>query len=189
MALNSSSDQYGTVAVTIHWLTAVLILIALLTGFRAAAAEDVATEAALLRVHLPAAILVLVLTVVRVVWWLGIDDKPEPIAGAPSAQQVIARIVHLLFYVVVFGMVASGTGMMLASGALPAIFSHDATSLPEYWRYRPRIPHGFGARLLIVLLIAHVAAALYHHLRGDRVFGRMWFGRSPTSQDAADRAV
>lgn len=177
MALHSSSDQYGTVAVTIHWLTAVLIVIALLTGFRAAAAEDVATKAALLRVHLPAAALVLVLTVVRVVWWLGIDNKPEPIDGAPRLQQWIARAVHLTFYVVVFGMIASGIGMMLASGAAPAIFSHDAPALPEFWRYRPRIPHGFGARLLMVLLIVHVAAALYHHLRGDRVFGRVWFPR------------
>ncbi|NEV80027.1 cytochrome B, partial [Rhodopseudomonas sp. BR0C11] len=80
-------------------------------------------------------------------------------------------------YVVVFGMIASGIGMMLASGAAPAIFSHQVTALPEFWHYRPRIPHGFGARLLVVLLIVHVAAALYHHLRGDRVFGRIWFPR------------
>ncbi|WBU31753.1 cytochrome b/b6 domain-containing protein [Rhodopseudomonas palustris] len=181
MALHSSSDQYGSVAVTIHWLTAVLIVIALLTGFRAAAAEDVAAEAALLRVHLPAAALVLVLTVVRVVWWLGIDDKPEPIDGAPRSQQLVAGAVHLLFYVVVFGMIASGIGMMLASGAAPAIFSRDVPALPEFWHYRPRIPHGLGARLLVLLLIAHLAAAMYHHLRGDRVFRRMWFSRNPKS--------
>lgn len=189
MALRSSSDQYGAVAVTIHWLAALSILFALLTGFRAAAAEDVATKAALLRLHLPLAALVLVLTVVRIVWWLGIDRTPAAIA-APLPQQWIARAVHLLFYVVVLGMVASGIGMMLASRAAPAIFSPDVAALPDFWCYRPRIPHGFGARLLVALLVVHVAAALYHHVvLRDRVFARIWFVRTPKPTGVTDEAT
>jgi cytochrome b561 len=39
--------------------------------------------------------------------------------------------------------------------------------------------HGVSWTLLVVLIILHVGAALYHQfLRGDNLFARMWFGRT-----------
>jgi len=176
MALESTSDRYGTVAIAIHWLAALLIFIVLITGFRSAGTDDVATKLAALRIHLPAAVLVLVLTAFRIVWWLGFDQKPDPIAGSPPAQERLARAVHVLLYIVVLGMVASGVGMMVLSGAVPIIFGPDAASLPNFWRYPPRVPHGLGARLMVALLVFHLAAALYHHyVRRDASLRRIWF--------------
>ena len=43
--LKSSPDRYGTVAVWIHWLSAVLILLLLITGFRAVDAPDALARA------------------------------------------------------------------------------------------------------------------------------------------------
>lgn len=41
--------------------------------------------------------------------------------------------------------------------------------------------HGASWTLLLLLLILHVAAALYHQfIRGDNLFGRMWFGSRTT---------
>jgi len=177
MAFRSTPDQYGTVAVSIHWLTAVLILILVGSGFRAANTVDPATKAAILQVHLPIAVGVLILTLLRVVWWWKFDRKPEPVGGSPNWQERIANAVHVLFYVVVLGMIASGVGLMALSGAAPVIFSGEGV-LPDFWRYPPRVPHGLGARLLVALLILHVGAALYHHLvRRDGLLRRMWFGK------------
>ena len=40
--------------------------------------------------------------------------------------------------------------------------------------------HGLSWTVLLVLILLHVAAALYHQfLRRDRLLGRMWFGRRP----------
>ena len=176
MALESTSDRYGTVAIAIHWLAALLIFIVLITGFRSGGTEDAATKLAALRIHLPAAVLVLMLTAFRIVWWLGFDQKPDPIAGSLLAQERVARAVHLLLYIVVLGMVASGVGMMVLSGAVPIVFGTDAASLPDFWRYPPRVPHGLGARLMVALLAFHVAAALYHHyVRRDASLRRIWF--------------
>ena len=176
MALTSTPDRYGTVAIAIHWSATLLILIVLITGFRSAGTDDLATKLAALRIHLPAAMLALLLTAFRIIWWLGFDQKPDPIAGSPPAQERLARAVHLLLYVVLLGMVASGVGMMVLSSAAPIIFGAEPAALPDFWRYPPRVPHGLGARLMVALLLFHVAAALYHHyVRRDPALRRIWF--------------
>ncbi|MDH1268467.1 cytochrome b/b6 domain-containing protein [Rhizobium pusense] len=176
--LKSTPSRYGAVPVTIHWLTAVLILMAIITGFRAGGSIDPAAKAALLRVHIPAAIVILLLTIGRIVWWFFLDKKPQPVQGAPAWQEWLARAVHMLFYVVILGMVASGIGMMVLSGAGPTIFGGTGAELPNFMQYPPRIPHGLGANLLIALLIAHLGAALYHQfIRSDGLIWRMWYGR------------
>jgi cytochrome b561 len=178
MALKSTSDHYGTVAVLIHWISVVLILILIGSGFRAANIVDPVAKAAILRIHVPIAIAVLVLMILRIVWWWGFDRKPKPVAGATHWQERTARVVHVLFYVVLLGMTASGIGMMALSGAAPLIFDGDSAPLPDFWKYPPRIPHGIGARLLLALLVLHAGAALYHHfVRRDGLLWRMWFSK------------
>jgi cytochrome b561 len=177
MALKSTPDRYGTMAVSIHWLSAVLILIVIGSGFRAASTVDPAAKAAILRVHVPIALGVLALMLLRIAWWWGFDRKPYPVAGSPHWQERAARAVHILFYVVLFGMVASGVGMMVLSGAALMILGRESALLPDFWNYPPRLPHGIGARLLLALLVLHAGAALYHHfVRRDGLLWRMWFG-------------
>ena len=172
----STSNQYGTVAVLSHWVSAILIIILIVSGFRAAGTVDPAAKAVILRVHVPIAIVVLALTLLRIVWWFGFDRKPDPVAGASRWQERIAWVVHVLFYVVILGMIASGIGMIALSGAAPLIFGGKSVPLPDFWKYSPRLPHAIGARLLIALLMLHAGAALYHHfVRRDGLLWRMWF--------------
>jgi cytochrome b561 len=178
MAMKSTPDQYGTMAVAIHWVSAVLIVILIASGFRAANTVDPAAKAAILRFHVPIAVAVLALTIFRIAWWWGFDRKPDPVAGSPDWQERTARVVHLLFYVVILGMIASGVGMIVLSGAAPTIFGAEGAPLPDFWRYPPRVPHGIGARLLLALLVLHVGAALHHHfVRRDGLLRRMWFSK------------
>lgn len=173
--LKSSPDRYGTVAVWIHWLSAVLILLLLITGFRAADAPDAQAKAALLRVHIPTAITVLLLTAFRILWWWRIDHKPAPLASMPPWQAGLSRGVHVNLLVIVLGMVASGIGMMILSGAGPAVFGAPGAVMPDFHEVLPRRPHGLGARLMIALLAIHAGAALYHHfVRRDETLKRMW---------------
>jgi cytochrome b561 len=77
--LKSTPSHYGAIPVTIHWLTALLILIAIITGFRAGGSIDPAAKVALLRVHIPTAIAIFLLTIGRIVWWLFLDRRPLPV--------------------------------------------------------------------------------------------------------------
>jgi cytochrome b561 len=178
MQFKSTPDRYGAVAVLIHWLAAALIVALLASGFRAASTLDPITKSALLRFHAVGGIAVLALTLGRIAWWLFGDHKPLPVAGTASLLNRAAAAVHTLFYVVVLGMAASGIGMMVLSGAGAVLFGPAGGTLPDFWSYLPRIPHGLGARLFIALLVLHVGGALYHQfIRGDRLLARMGIGR------------
>ncbi|WP_425644369.1 cytochrome b [Agrobacterium leguminum] len=174
--LKSTTDRYGAVPITIHWLSAIVIIVAIATGFQAGNAIDPAIKAGFLRIHIPIAISVLLLTVIRIVWWL-FDRKPQPVKGSPVWQERLARAVHIGFYVIILGMIASGIGMIILSGAGPTVLSDGAGQLPNFQDYPPRAPHGLGANLLLAFLAAHVGAALYHHfIRRDGLLWRMWYG-------------
>src|SRR5690554_2709319 len=120
--LKSTPSRYGAVPVTIHWLTALLILMAIITGFRAGGSIDPAAKASLLRVHIPAAIVVLLLSLGRIVWSFLLVKKPLRVQRSPAWQKWLTRAMHVLFYVLILVMVTSGIGMIALSGAGPAIF-------------------------------------------------------------------
>ena len=178
MSFKSSSKQYGAVAVTIHWVSALLIFVLLGSGFKAGNAEASTAKIDVLQVHISIGIAILLLTLARIAWWIFADKKPDPLEMG-KWQDRGARAVHYMFYVVILGMVASGIGMIVLSGAAPIIFDGSNTTLPDFWDYLPRIPHGIGARLIILLLVLHAGAALYHHFfKKDGLLHRMWYKKS-----------
>ena len=68
MSPKSTSLRYGTTAVIIHWLSALLILALLASGFRAANTFDPVAKAQLLSVHAALGFAILVLTLFRLGW-------------------------------------------------------------------------------------------------------------------------
>ncbi len=139
---------------------------------------DSAAKADLLWLHAPVGNAVLVLTLIRLVWWWRFDKKPEADGSGPPWQEKAAKAVHTLFYIIIIGMAASGVAMIALSGADAIIFDGQAGVLPNFFDYGPRIPHGLGARLMLALLVMHVGAALYHHfVQRDGTLKRMWFRR------------
>lgn len=177
MALKSSANHYGTIAVAIHWLSAALVLGLLVSGFRAAGTIDPEAKAGLLRIHAVVGATVLALTLARIAWWIFADRRPAESAGTPRLQGLAARAVHVLFYVVLVGMAASGIGMLVLSGAAAILFAGAPGPLPDFMEYPPRLAHGLGAFLLVALVLAHVAAAFYHQfVLRDRLLARMGLG-------------
>ena len=130
--MKSSSTKYGSVAVTIHWLSAAAILAMLGSGFQAASMTDSAAKEEILMFHVPLGIVILVLTLLRLFWWWRVDQKPKPVAGDPAWQTLSAKGIHVLFYIVILGMVASGMGIIAASGAGSILFGADAGPLPNF---------------------------------------------------------
>lgn len=178
MRLKSTPERYGTVAIAIHWATALAIFGLLASGFRAADMIDLSAKASLLRIHAVMGVSVLALTLLRLAWWWLADRKPADPAGTPLLQARAARIVHGLFYLVIIVMAASGIGMIALSGAGTVLFGVADVPMPDFTRYPPRVPHGIGANLLVTLILLHVGAALYHQLvLRDRLLARMGLGR------------
>lgn len=177
MALKSTSTRYGSVAIAIHWLTALMIVALFVTGLLAAAQVDPAAKVALLRAHIPLGAGVLPLTLLRIIWWLVGDRRPSPPAGQPDWQKFMAKAVHFALYAVVLVTASSGLATIILSGALPAIIGTGA--LPDFHAVLPRAVHGVGSRVMLALLAMHIGAALYHQfIRRDHLLARMGVGRA-----------
>jgi len=176
VSLRSNSERYGSVVVAIHWLTALAIFAMLGTGLAAANMADPASELVLLRVHAIMGVAVGVLTLFRIVWWLMVDTPPRD--AAPSRLQgLAARAVHFGLYGVILVMVASGIATMLLTGAGAQLAGEAPLPLPDFTLAPPFTAHGMLARVLIVLLIGHIGAALWHQfVRRDRLLARMGVG-------------
>lgn len=177
MALKSSATRYGDVAIAIHWLTAALIVALFATGLLAAGQVDPAAKLALVRAHIPLGAGVLLLTLLRIVWWLVADRRPGAVSGLPGWQAFAARAVHVGLYLVVLVSAASGIATVVLSGALPVIVAGGL--LPDFSTVLPRAVHGIVTKVMLALLAAHVGAALWHQfVRRDHLLARMGVGRA-----------
>lgn len=173
----STADHFGKIGIGLHWISALLIIVLLGSGFRAGFATDTDVKTAALQVHLPVAIVVLALTVTRLIWWWRFDTKPGPVVGIPPWQDSIARWTHRGLYAVVILLLASGIAMSVLSGLPDALFGSAA--FPELEELPPRAGHGVGARVMVGLVALHAGAALYHHLfLKDETLKRIWFQKT-----------
>ncbi|MEJ6608969.1 MAG: cytochrome b/b6 domain-containing protein [Paracoccaceae bacterium] len=176
MNLKSSATRYGIFPILIHWLSVFLIFGLLFSGNRAASMTDQVAKAQLLSLHAPIGSFIGLLTLIRIVWWIFIDKKPEPVSGMPYLQELCARAVHLMLYGVIILSAASGIAMFALSGAGPIIAGWVDAPLPDFTKYPPRIGHTIGAWTLVTLLIFHAGAAFFHQfVKKDGLLKRMWF--------------
>jgi cytochrome b561 len=175
MRWKSSGDRYGAVAIIIHWLTAAAVFGLLASGLIMTGTVEPDVKKAILRVHAPVGILVLLLTVARILWWMVLDRRPAAAQSGSAMQEFLARLVHLAFYPVLLVLGGSGVGMLMLSGAVPVLIGEGP--LPDFSDLIPRGPHGIAAWALIGLAALHVAAAIHHQfVRRDRLLARMGVG-------------
>src|SRR5579863_361430 len=109
----ASRSTYSTVAVTLHWLIAALILTNIGLAWYFGTLKGPA-EVAPLALHKSIGITVLLLSLLRVGWRLTNPPPPLP-DGMPAWERRAAKAVHVLFYVFILAMPLSGWAMVSAS--------------------------------------------------------------------------
>lgn len=170
-------SRYHPALVALHWITAFLLIGALLGGTFNMANVPNTDPAKLdtLRMHMFVGGTALVLLLLRLVL-RHTTRRPAPLDSGNPVLNRASGIAHVALYVVAIAMAASGVALSMASGLPDAVFGTAA--LPEtFWDFAPRYVHGILAKLLAALIVLHVAAALWHgFMRRDRIFARMWFG-------------
>ncbi len=170
--------RYPPALVVLHWLSAFLILGALLGGTfnMADVPNSDPDKLATLRMHMIVGIAILLLVLLRLVVRARKVMPARLDSGGPLLNRIASGTHHAL-YLLVIAMAVSGMALGAVSGLGDAVFG--GAPLPESFHiYPPRAVHGVLAKLLMALVALHVAAALWHAvLRRDGVFARMWFGR------------
>ena len=172
MPTKSTATRYGSVAIAIHWTSALAVILALAAGI---AMVRVGVSPGLLVAHIVLGNLVLLLTLLRLAWWWLADKRPPLPADQPHWQKLAAHAVHAALYVILLLMATSGITTIILSGAIPALMS--GAPLPDFADLIPRVAHGIMARILLLLLAMHIGAALFHQfVRRDHLLARMGIG-------------
>lgn len=162
----------------LHWSMAVAIMAMFFIG--AAMATSLQAREALLALHRPLGLLILVLAALRL--WARLRDGAPGLPGhLPGWQRRMAAASHGLMYLLMFAMPLGGWAMLSAGGypvtlypglQLPAIAPHDP-ALHGLLRQA----HGIAAYAFFGLVLLHVAGALAHAwIHRDGVFARMGLG-------------
>ena len=79
-----------------------------------------------------------------------------------------------MLYALVFVMCLSGIVMARGAGLPDIVFGGSGAPLPEVFSGPARLVHGITSTTLIVLIIGHIGAAVYHqYVRKDGLLARM----------------
>lgn len=196
MKLNTVS-RYNNIAISLHWLLALLIIGMLAVGKFMVGLDDTdPLRFNLTQWHKTFGILILLLSVFRLLWRMTHRAPTHP-EKAPAWERVAAGVSHVALYALLF--IAPVTGWMLVSVSplnidtllfnvvpwphLPWLhnFADKASAVGRYEQY-----HEWATGAMIALLLLHVAGALKHHfVDKDDVLARM----SPSAQAGTGKTM
>ena len=184
-------SRYHPALVTLHWISAALVLVALATGtfWLTATPKSSPDKIAQLTVHMTLGVAILVLTLAR----LAVRSKtpqPERASSGNVLLDKLAIATHHGLYVAIILMAVTGIATAAAADLPATMLAGSSEALPESFSALPsRIAHGLLAQALIALILLHTLGALYHHLfRKDQLLRRVWFEQRASANLANNSA-
>jgi cytochrome b561 len=177
MTAPDAEPGYSSTARALHWVTAAIVIFMIPAGIYMANAAPGPTQDLLFHLHRSFGVVLLPIVVVRLTYRLAHPPPPLP-KDIPAVQRRLAHAVHGALYALLIVQPIVG---WIATSAYPApIPIYGLFEMPRIWpedrafSERMFTVHAFIGGLLAVLIIMHVAAALYHHfVRRDAVLLRM----------------
>lgn len=172
--MSEPRNRYSTVSLILHWLIAALVIGQVLLIM----AHDATDSRSFVDWHKFNGLSILVLTLVRIGWRLANPALPAP-PGTPAWEKFAARAVHVMFYVVLLALPLTGWFASAAAGRTVEWYGLFNWPMPPIGGGRETARslmglHGMAVKLLYVLIVLHVGAALKHQfLDRDNVLHRM----------------
>ncbi|NCT66058.1 MAG: cytochrome b [Rhodanobacteraceae bacterium] len=172
-----STVRYAAGLRHLHWLIALLIVVALvLIELKGWLPRGSAERAAVKWAHTQFGLAVLLLMLPRML--VRLRASVPPISPAPPRwQDGLGKLIHLALYLLAFAVPLLGVAMMVAAGKpwdllglpLPTLATPDEGLVKNLEEL-----HETTGNVLMWLAIAHAAAALYHHfVQRDDTLRRM----------------
>jgi cytochrome b561 len=164
--LRNTTDSFGIVAKSFHWLIAIGIVGMLIVGFIMVGMENSPTKMTVYGFHKATGATLLVLIIMRLSWRL-VNPIPQLPNSLHPLHHRMAKLSPIVLYTLLLLMPLSGFTLSEAAGypinvyglfTLPMILPKN----PELSKFAATI-HQYGAYTFIGILVLHVSAALYHH--------------------------
>lgn len=172
----SARTSFSLLQRLLHWLMAICILAMLFIGVGMVSTVQ-PVHAVLLAIHRPLGATILMLVVLRLIVRL-MSGAPALPADLPAVMKLGAHLSHVALYGLMFAMPLLGWGM-LSAGSYPVVL-WPGFELPPIVAPNPGLytvlhtAHVTLAYCFFALILAHLAAALFHGLvRRDGVFSAM----------------
>lgn len=170
------SERYGGVAMTLHWLTAVLIVANLSLGLSMVPLPISPRKLQWYMVHKWIGITVFLVTSARLGWRWG-HGSPPPVP-MPEWQRRAAAVTHAIMYALLLLIPISGWLYSSATGVqvvyLGVVPLPDLVPMDKALAGVLRVVHVALNLTLFTLVCVHTAAALKHHfVDRDAVLTRM----------------
>lgn len=176
MQIKNTSLRFGMVAISLHWLMALLIVMMIVIGLTMVRLPVGLSKLKLFGWHKEWGMVILMLATVRLSWRIiNINPTLNPF---PRWERITATCVHRLFYFFMFALPI--TGWLITSAADLRISFFGWFLLPnliapsETFRLLFSDVHEWLAYSLIAMFCLHVMAAFKHHfIDKDDVLRRM----------------
>ena len=159
----STSTNYGRIAQIFHWLSALLILLMMPIGLAMTRIDVEPIHTNLYQAHIVLGIIVLLLTAARIVWRF-VEPTPNVPSDITGLRRLAFHGIHILQYVVLALVLASGVAIMIASNVAPEAMSRD---------FPPIAGHAMLSRVFFVLLLAHLGAVIQYQIFHGKTLERM----------------
>lgn len=175
--LKNTATRYGLVSMCLHWLMALIIFGLLILGWYMTELPISLKKLKLYGWHKEWGIVIFILVIMRGMW--RIKNPPPPLPNhMPRWQQWAAKSVHFAFYGLMLVMPISGWMLSSAAGLPVSIFGlitlPDIIAANEYTRVLLTEFHHILGYIFVLLIFAHVGAALQHHfIYKDDILRRM----------------
>jgi cytochrome b561 len=178
-------SRYSWGAIVLHWAIAIAVIV----SWRIAESAEHASEAqeeAIMADHMAVGMLILALTVLRLIWRLT-HDQPPFRQDLARWEAVLARIVHVTFYVLLVALPLMGwIGSSLEGEVIDVFGAFTIPGLPlgpnRGLGHEILEVHGSLGQLMLYLIVLHVLGALKHHFvdRTGELYRMLPFGRART---------
>ncbi|MBI5945746.1 MAG: cytochrome b/b6 domain-containing protein [Chloroflexi bacterium] len=170
--------RYHPLQVGFHWLTVILVFAAFVLGKSMSGLPNDAGKIVPLGAHMLLGVITLVVIIARFITRLRLP-KPAHVTAGNAFFDWVGKLVHYALYALVFLMTVSGMSLSFQSGLMPIVFGGSGASLPaDFFEFTSRMLHGFIAPALLLVVVLHVGAALYHQfMLKDNLLARIWFGK------------
>ena len=176
MKITNTENQYGIVAILLHWIMAILLIGMVVLGLYMTALPISFLKLKLYGWHKEFGVLVLMLVMLRIVWRIANITPSLPVL--PWWELFAARSVHWAFYGFMLALPITGWLMTSAAGLAPSFFGlfvlPNLMAPNESYRLLLAEIHQWLAYGLIATFCAHVGAALKHEfIDKDGIMRRM----------------
>lgn len=198
MPASNTTSSYGSVARTLHWLTALLILTAfplgLIANDMAADAANIAQKTQLFSIHKTLGIAAFFVGLSRILWALS-QTHPTPLHPERRAETWAAAFVHWSLYIAMMALPLTGWIEHAALDGFAPILWPFGQDLPLVAKSEATAAlfatlHEIFGKVLMISIALHILGALKHHfIDRDATLSRMTRGSAVATPSAAPRSL